>query len=42
VDFVEILGTDISLQGDPEVLTTRVPMCVYHWDEYQKSKNDKP
>jgi hypothetical protein len=38
VDFVEIAGVDVSVEGDTEFLTTRVPMCAYHWDEYTKGR----
>ena len=46
VDAVDIYGIDISSDGDStELLSTRVPMCAYHWDEYQynnRNQNDKP
>jgi hypothetical protein len=40
VDFVEVGGVDISIDGDSEILTTRIPMCAYHWDEWQNRKDD--
>jgi len=42
VDFVSISGFDFSsTEDEPELLTTKVWMCAYHWDEYMRKENDK-
>jgi len=41
VDYVEIAAADFASAGDcEEILTTRIWLCAFHWDEY-KRQNDK-